>query len=70
MELIEAVNALLALTTAATNAATNIASVSAVIQAATAQGRTTLTPEEAATIKGLDDTARAQLLAALNARLG
>lgn len=69
MELLEAVNALLALTTAATNAATNIAAVTNVIQSATSQGRTTLTPEEEATIKGLDDSARAQLLAALNARL-
>lgn len=69
MEILEAINALITLTTAATNAASNIGQVSAIIGNATAQGRTTLTADEEATVKAIDDTARAQLLAALQKRL-
>lgn len=69
MGTIEAINLLLSLTQAAANAAAQIGQVSGIIQRAAAEGRTTLNPDEEATIKALDDTARAALAAEIQRRL-
>lgn len=59
---LEAVNLLVALMNTAMTAMASAAQVSAIIKAAQAEGRTTLTAAEMATIKGIDDAAR-QVLA-------
>lgn len=65
----EALALLLTATNAAATALANAQQISAIIQAATAQNRTTFTPEEWATIQGTDATARAALVAAITAAL-
>ena len=69
MNTIEAIDMLLRLTQAATNAATAISQVSAIIQRAGAEGRSTLNPDEEAAIKAMDDQARVQLAAEIQRRL-
>lgn len=69
MELAQAINMLLTLTQAATNAAASMGQVSAIIQRAAAEGRTTLNPDEESTVKAMDDSARAALAAEIQRRL-
>lgn len=70
MTIAEAIAVLLQLTQTATNMMSQATAVSALIQQANAQGRTTFTDAEWATIKGADDQARAALVAALTKALG
>lgn len=65
---IEALNLLLALMNTAMTAMASAAQVSAIIKAAQAEGRTTLTAEEMATVKGIDDAARKVLADAIAAK--
>ena len=69
MGTLEAINLLLSLTQAAANAAASISQVSVIVQRAAAEGRTTLNPDEEATIKALDDAARNALAAEIQRRL-
>lgn len=69
MTIAEAIAVLLQVMGTATNLLAQGQAISALIQKANSEGRTTFTPEEWATIKGADDTARAQLVAALAAAL-
>lgn len=69
MTIAEAIAILLQVMGTATNLLAQGQAISALIQKANSEGRTTFTAEEWATIKGADDTARAQLVAALAAAL-
>lgn len=69
MGTIEALNALLALMNTAMNAMASAQQVSAILQKAQAEGRSTLTEEEMAVVKGIDDTARKALVDAISAQL-
>ncbi len=69
MGTLEAVNLLLSLTQAAANSAAAISQVSMIVQRATAEGRTTLNPDEEALIKAMDDAARNALAAEIQRRL-
>lgn len=69
METIQAINLLLSLTQAAANAANAIGQVSAIIHRASSEGRTTLTDDEQAAIKAMDDSARNALAAEIARRL-
>lgn len=67
MSTITAINTLASLLQVAMNGLAAATQVSAIIAKAQAEGRTELTPEEMATIKGADDAARAGLVAAIGA---
>ena len=69
MTIAEALTLLLQLTGSATALIAQIQQVSALVQTAQAQGRTTFTPDEWATIQGIDTASRAQLVAAITAAL-
>lgn len=64
---LEAVNLLVALMNTAMTAMASAARVSAIIKAAQAEGRTTLTDAEMAIVKGIDDAARKVLADAIAA---
>lgn len=65
MEVILAINELVALTTTISNAVASAGRISAIIQRATAEGRTTLTPDEWAVVTASDDAGRQALVAAI-----
>lgn len=65
MEIIQAINLLLTLTSSLSTLAGQAGVISDMIQKAQAEGRTTLTPEEWATITVADDAARAELVKAI-----
>lgn len=65
MEVILAINELVALTTTISNAVTSAGQISAIIQKASAEGRTTLTPEEWSVVTASDDAGRKALVAAI-----
>lgn len=69
MTLAEAIATLLQITQTATNMLGQATAISALIQKANAEGRSTFTADEWQVIKGADDTARAQLVAALQLAL-
>lgn len=69
MTVAEAIAVLLQVLNTGTNLLAQGQAISALIQKANSEGRTTFTAEEWATIKGADDTARAQLVAALQQAL-
>ena len=68
MGTIEALNALLALMNTAMNAMAGAMSVSAIIAKAQREGRATLTAEEMASVKAIDDNARKALTEAIAAK--
>jgi hypothetical protein len=70
MNTIEALNALLALMNAAMNTMASAMEVSAIITKAHGEGRTTLSADEVAAVKGIDDAARKQLADAIEAKGG
>jgi len=63
--ILEAVNLLTAITTAATNLMEQGSAISALITKAQSENRTDFTPEEWASITGADDTARKVLADAI-----
>ena len=65
MQTLAALNALAELMQVLMNGLAGAAQISAVIQKAQAEGRTTLTAEESAGILAADDSARAALVAAI-----
>lgn len=65
MGTIEALNALLALMNTAMNAMASAMEVSGIIAKAQGEGRTTLTADEMAAVKGIDDAARKLLAGAI-----
>lgn len=67
MNTLTAINLAAVLLQTAMNAMAAAAQVSAIITKAQAEGRTTLTAEEMAVVKGADDAARAALAGAINA---
>ncbi len=69
MTIAEALALLLQVTGTAAGMIANAQQISALIQTATAQGRTTFTPEEWATIQGVDTAARAVLVQQITAAL-
>lgn len=69
MDLLAATNLLMELTQTLTNVAQQAGNVSAVIRTAQAEGRTTLTPAEWATIQAADDAGRQVLLASIQKAL-
>lgn len=69
MTIAEALAALIQTMNTATNMMAQASQISALIQTATAQGRTTFTADEWATITASDAAARAQLVAAITAAL-
>lgn len=69
MTTVEAIAMLTQLLATATNLMANAQAVSALIQKAQAEGRTTFTAEEWATIQGADNAGRAALVAAISAAL-
>lgn len=67
MNTLTAINALATMMQVVMNGIAAAAQVSAIIQKAQTEGRTTLTAEEMAIVKAADDAARAALVAAIEA---
>ncbi len=69
MGTLEAINTLVGLASAVANTVAQIGQVSGIIHQAQAENRTELTDSEMGVITGIDDAARAQLVAALTKAL-
>ena len=70
MDIPKALNILVELTATATNTLIQVGLISALIQKAQSEGRTTFTPEEWATIDAADQASKQALLAAIAKALG
>lgn len=68
MDILAAVNMLLALVSTVSEVSLKLKAVGDMIQKAQSEGRTTFTPDEWAAITKLDDDARAALQAAIDAQ--
>ena len=69
MTVLEGVNALMGLITTATNMLAQAQQISAIVQKAQSENRTTFTPDEWAVIQQMDATSRQALVDAITAAL-